>query len=94
MATLPPVLVRSVYLHNPATATRNALWYGVNHDYEMLHCVLRYCQDFTSLVCIMGISVLSNYEKIGKTTSLDRGNALGGSIVLTPNSNKSFYGTT
>eukprot|EP00961_Rhodomonas_salina_P295990 3935952-Rhodomonas_salina.1 len=50
MVTLPPVIVQSVYMHNPATATRDAVWYAVNPDYEMLHCLLRYCSALEGLV--------------------------------------------
>ncbi len=60
--TLPPVVVRSVYLHNPAASTRDAVWYGVNPDYEMLHCALRYCRAFADRGGCMQFSVLSNYE--------------------------------
>eukprot|EP00961_Rhodomonas_salina_P265441 3588279-Rhodomonas_salina.1 len=62
--TLPPVIVRSVYLHNPAATTYDAFWYTVNPDYEMLHCLLRYCNGFEELVNCMQFSVLSNYENI------------------------------
>lgn len=64
MATLPPVVVRSVYLHNPGTSTRGAIWYGVNHDFEMLHCIARYCREFHDLVNCLSFSVLSNYESL------------------------------
>jgi hypothetical protein len=60
--TLPPVVVRSVYLHNPGAVTRDAVWFGVNPDYEMLHCALRYCRAYTDSGGCLQFSVLSNYE--------------------------------
>jgi hypothetical protein len=62
--TLPPVVVRSVYMHNPATVSLDAVWYAVNPDYEMVHCLLRYCSGFRQLVNCLQFSVLTNYERL------------------------------
>ena len=64
MVTLPPTIVRSVYLHNPATATRDAIWYAVNPDYENIHCMMRYCREIEGAVSCMQFSVLSNYDRL------------------------------